>query len=139
MNALRRAGLACAAVLAIAAPSAHAEGAIHAQCTVHFSSGGSGTGTCAVTGEANGMVLVSAPMSMQFTYTAGVCGLSGSASGTMSGAVDNTFAWTWFGVTGVIVTNGDIDGGGETQSLSHTVGCPAPPSSSTVLMQIAGV
>lgn len=116
MRSILRAGLAAVALLATTTTPASAQGVAVLTCRVTYRLGSftTGTGTCQVTGEVDGSISVLSGASMTFSVQPGTlpnC-LDDRGTGSMSGALNLTFAWTRFGEAGLFTTAGDINGGG---------------------------
>jgi hypothetical protein len=149
---LRSAVLAAGVVSAIALSTtgASAQGAGEFNGSAHINCFGCGvsTGTAelSVTGEVNGSVVVggiTANAHASFTVnepTGPTCVVSGSASGTVTGAVSVDFNWTRVGAVAVITTSGQISGAGVAAFVvTSPVGVPCPgPVDALVVGAVAG-
>lgn len=115
-SAVLAAGVASTLAMTAVPSSAQGAGVFTGEASINcFGCGvSSGTATLSVTGEVNGVAQVGASASATYTVTEipSQCPVTGSANGTVSGAVNVTFAWTRVGATALITTSGDINGGG---------------------------
>lgn len=76
----------------------------------------SGTASLSATGVAHGGVIVGGAVNATYTVVEDndptTCVISGTATGTTTGAVSVSFNWTRVGAVAVITTSGDINGAG---------------------------
>lgn len=98
-------------------PSVSAQDAGHYQGPANINCFGcgisSGTASLTFTGYYNGYAVVNGPAFASYTVveTPSQCPVTGSATGTVVGAVNVVFNWTRVGATAVVTTSGDINGG----------------------------
>jgi hypothetical protein len=143
MRHVLRAALAGASLLSTA-PAHATPGAFVLTCVVTFETNGTGSGSCNATGGTTSAALyvnAAGGIALDFVYSASfpVCPLAqGQAQGIMNGVVGAYFAWTWVGPHGAFATQGDVSGGGYSDSVP-IVGSPcAAPQTSVVVIEFAG-
>ena len=104
---------------------------------------GDSTGTATLQGEGAtaGRGVVSGSASATFTVNepavGPACVVTGTATGSVTGAINVTFGWTRVGATAVITTNGEITGAG---AAAFHVTSPSgiPCGASNVTADVAG-
>jgi hypothetical protein len=132
------------ALVAVPPATAATTGALLFSGTAHISCFGCGgsTGTAALsfTG-AKGTFVSSGSASAYYTVNeppGNACLLTGSATGTVSGFVNVSFAWNRVGALAVVTTTGDFDGSGVAEFVVASPGLPSIPCGGPVDASLAG-
>ncbi len=144
MKAILRSAVVVAAAassIAMISTPANAAGAVAFTGTAHIDCFGCGssTGTADLTGVGTHSGAATANFTV-FEPEGATCVVTGSASGTVTGAVNVVFNWTRVGATAVITTSGDINGAGVAAFVvTSPVGNPCGgPVTASVVGAVAG-